>query len=79
MNDRTVNLLKLLKKSNKATLHIPADFFDSELLDSNLTTVLNDALNELLSDDGLTVDKELVDDVYVVTVTIKEEDVDLNN
>lgn len=74
MNIRTSNIVKLLQKSNKATLNIPADFFDADLMNSNLTTVLNNALNELISDESLTVSKELVENEYVVTVALKIED-----
>ena len=66
------NLFKLLKKSTKATLHIPADFFDNEL--DSLSTVLNSALAELLADDSLTIEKELVDDEYVIGIALKTEE-----
>lgn len=72
-NNRTNNLITLLKKSTKATLYLPADFLDSNLIDSSISNILNNAITELTQDTDLTVDKELVDDEYMVTVSLKTE------
>lgn len=69
---RTTNLITLLKKSTSITFTISKDFFDKNLMDSGLVLLLNSAVEELTDDTDLVVVKELVEDDYRITVSLKE-------
>ena len=73
MKRRTQLILKLLKKSSGATLTLPKDFLNTEIMEASFTDDLKNALKELKQDNELTVTTERVNDNCIITITLKNE------